>query len=408
MTLIVFRKGEERMHFVQKSIKPIGILLVAAAFLWVWCCPVPAQEDPSVSIVEVVGSGAIHGDDMASARKQAILNALVSAVAAVTVEFQPFQRQVEKFKLFNELLYDQTDRFIKDYKVMTEYLSGNNYRAIVQATVMKDRIKEALLSANLVTQYHEMPKVLFFLSEKKLEDILPSYWWGEDLVFVVPLAEEAMAQTLESNGITVISHAGIVEPLNYRIDLPLQDAIDIGKHMAADVVIIGTATAEKTSNVMDGNVKTYKGVVNAKAYRTETGKEIAFAARTAVFASDNDEKGGHEALFNAGMLVGQEMILQLTSAWENESSGQSLVEIDVHGTRELANFIKFRKALGKIPGVTAINIKVMKADESIISVDYQGTAQSLADELLLKTFESFGIDIYEVAPGRLSIELILG
>ena len=113
-------------------------------------------------------------------------------------------------------------------------------------------------------------------------------------------------------------------------------------------------------------------------------------------------------MFNAGTLVGQEMILQLTAAWENESSRQSLVEIDIHGTKELANFIKFRKALGKIPGVTAINIKVMKADESIISVDYQGTAQSLADELLLKTFESFGIDIYEVAPGRLSIELILG
>ena len=396
------------MHFALKLIKSMGFLLVTAALLWGGCCPAAAQEDAAVSIVDVIGSGAVHGDDMASAREQAILNALVSAVAAVTVEFQPFQQQVEKFKLFNELLYNQTDHFIRDYKVMTEYLSGNDYRAIVQATVMKDRIKEALLGANLVAQYHEMPKVLFFLAEKKLEDILPIYWWGEDLVFVVPLAEEAMAQALRNNGMTVISHAGIVEPLNYRVDIPLQDAIDLGKHMAADIVIIGTATAEKTSNVMDGNVKSFKGSVSAKAYRTETGKEIAFAARTAVFASENDEKGGHEALFNAGTLVGQEMILQLTAAWENESSRQSLVEIDIHGTKELANFIKFRKALGKIPGVTAINIKVMKADESIISVDYQGTAQSLADELLLKTFESFGIDIYEVAPGRLSIELILG
>jgi len=206
----------------------------------------------------------------------------------------------------------------------------------------------------------------------------------------------------------VINHGVIVEPLNYRTDISLQDAIDLSKHMTADVVIIGTATAEKTSNVMDGTVKTFKGSVSAKAYRTETGKEIAFAARTAVFASENDEMGGREALFNAGMLVGQEMILQLTSAWESESDQQSLVEISIHGTRELANFIKFRKALGKIPGVKAIHIKVMKADESIISVDYEGTAQSLADELLLKTFESFGIDIYEVSPGRLGIELVVG
>lgn len=408
MTGTVFRKGEGRMHFAIKSIKRTGLLLVNVVLLWTLCYPVLAQEAVTVSVVDVVGSGAIHGDDMASARERAILNALVSAVATVATEFQPFQQQVEKFKLFNELLYNQTGQFVQGYKVLTEYLSGNNYRAIVQATVMKDRIKETLLSADLVMQAHILPKVLFFLAEKKMEDILPVYWWGEDLVFVVPLSEEAMAQTLKDSGMTVINHAGIVESVNYRLDVPLEDAIELGKHMAADIVIIGTAIAEKTTNVMDGNVKSFKGSVSAKAYRTETGKEIAFAARTAVFASENDEKGGREALFNAGLLVGQEMILQLTSAWESESSQQSLVEINIHGTRELANFIKFRKALGKVPGVTAIHIKVMKADESIIAVDYEGTAQSLADELLLKTFESFGIDIYEVAPGLLGIELVVG
>jgi hypothetical protein len=396
------------MHFALKSTRRTGFLLVNMVLLWTLCCPVLAQEDDTVSVVEVIGSGAINGDDMASAKEQAIMNALVSAVAAVAAEIQPFQQQLDKFKLFNELLYNQTDRFIQGYKVLTEYLSGNNYRAIVQATVMKDRIEETLLSADLVMQEHTMPKILFFMAEKKMEDVLPVFWWGQDLVFVVPLSEEAMAQTMKDKGMTVINHGAIVEPLNYRADIPLQDAIDLGKHMAADIVIIGTAIAEKTTNVMDGTVKTFKGSVSAKAYRTETGKEIAFAARTAVSASENDEKGGHEALFNAGMLVGQEMILQLTSAWESESNQQSLVEINIHGTRELANFIKFRKALGKIPGVKAINIKVMKVDESIISVDYEGTAQSLADELLLKTFESFGIDIYEVSPGRLGIELVTG
>ncbi len=386
----------------------MGCLLVSMVLLWVLCSPVSAQEDNTVSVVDVVGSGAIHGNNMAAAKEQAILNARVSAVATVAAGIQPFQQQVDKFKLFNELLYNQTDRFIQGYKVLTEYLSGKNYRAIVQVTVMKDRIRETLLGAKLVMQEHVMPKILFFLAERKMEDVLPVYWWGEDLVFVVPLSEEAMAQAMREKGMMVINHGVIVEPLNYPADISLQDAIDIGKHMAADIVIIGTATAEKTTNVMDGNVKTFKGALTAKAYRTATGKEIAFAARTAVFASEDDESGGREALFNAGLLVGQEMILQLTSAWESESNQQSLVEINIHGTRELANFIKFRKALGKIPGVTAIHIKVMKADESIISVDYEGTAQSLADELLLKTFESFGIDIYEVSPGRLGIELVIG
>ncbi len=386
----------------------MGCLLLSMVLLWAFCSTVSAQEDNTVRVVDVVGSGAIYGNNMAAAKEQAILNALVSAVATAAAEIQPFQQQVDKFKSYNELLYNQTDRFIKGYKVLTEYLSGRNYRAVVQVTVMKEKIKETLLGANLVRQEHVMPKILFFLAERKMEDVLPVYWWGEDLVFVVPLSEEAMAQVIREKGMMVINHGVIVEPLNYPAEIPLQDAIDIGKHMAADIVIIGTATAQKTTNVMDGNVKTFKGALTAKAYRTETGREIAFAARTAVFASEDDESGGREALFNAGILVGQEMAQQLTSAWESESKQESLVEINIHGTQELANFIKFRKALGKIPGVTAIHIKVMKADESIISVDYEGTAQSLADELLLKTFESFGIDIYEVSPGRLGIELVVG
>jgi len=402
------RKGTGHMFFYFRSFKTTGFLLVNVLLWSALCCPGLAQENDTIRVVDVVGSGAIQGDDMASARSQAILNALVSAVASVTTELRPLTQQVEKFELFNELFYDQTDRFIQDYKVLTENMSGSNYRAIVQVTVMKAKIKEILMGANLIVEDRVMPKVLFYMAEKKLEDILPIYWWGEDLVFVVPSSEEAMAQILKEKGITIINHATVIEPVNYLLDVPVQDAIELGKHMAADMVIIGTATAAKTTNVMDGNVKSFKGTVQVKAYRTETGKEIAFAARTAVSASQEEEIGGREALFNAGLLVGQELVLQLASAWESEASLQSLVEIKIHGTSELANFIKFRKALGKISGVSAIHIKVMKADESIITVDFDGTAQALADALLLKTFESFGIDIYDVSPGNISVELVTG
>jgi hypothetical protein len=396
------------MGMMLKSQKNIRIGLIVGMLIACIVGIATAQEDETIRVVDVVGSGAIQGDDMALARSQAIMNALVSAVASVTTELRPLNQQVDKFTLFNELFYDQTDRFIQDYKVLTESMSAGTYRAIVQVTVRHDKIKKTLMAANLIVEERVMPKVLFYLAEKKVEDILPIYWWGEDLVFVVPSSEEAMAQVLADEGMTIVSHAGFTEPVNYPLNVPAADAIELGKHMAADIVIIGTATAAKTTNVMDGNVKSFKGAVEVRAFRTKTGKEIAFAARTAVSANEDEIVGGREALFNAGMLVGQEMVLQIASAWENEASLQSLVEIKIHGTSELANFIKFRKALGKIPGVTAIHIKVMKADESIITVDYDGTAQSLADELLLKTFDNFGIDIYDVSPGNLSVELVTG
>ncbi len=396
------------MGTIPRSLKNMCVGLISSLIITAMCCVSLAQEDKTIRVVDVVGSGAIRGDDMALARSQAILNALVSAVASVTTELKPLSQQVDNFALFNELFYDQTDRFIQDYKVLTESMSAGTYRAIVQVTVKGDKIKEILMGANLIVEERVMPKVLFYLAEKKVEDILPVYWWGEDLVFVVPSSEEAMAQVFADERMTIVSHAGFMEPVDYPLNVPAAAAIELGKHMAADIVIIGTAIAEKTTNVMDGNVKSFKGAVEVKAFRTETEKEIAFATRTAVSANEDEVVGGREALFNAGLLVGQEMVLQIASAWENEASLQSFVEIKIHGTSELTNFIRFRKALGKIPGVTAIHIKVMKADESIITVAYDGTAQSLADELLLKTFDNFGIDIYDVSPGNLSVELVTG
>ena len=50
----------------------------------------------------------------------------------------------------------------------------------------------------------------------------------------------------------------------------------------------------------------------------------------------------------------------------------------------------------------------MQSNEAVIVVDYRGNAKKLAEALMLKTFESFGISITEVLEQRLSVELTQG
>jgi len=45
-------------------------------------------------------------------------------------------------------------------------------------------------------------------------------------------------------------------------------------------------------------------------------------------------------------------------------------------------------------------------DEATIVVDFQGNAKELADALMLKNFESFGINIYEISQSHLRIRLV--
>ena len=84
------------------------------------------------------------------------------------------------------------------------------------------------------------------------------------------------------------------------------------------------------------------------------------------------------------------------------------MEILVEGTGNLANFVKFRKALTGIPGVEGYRVKEIKPNETTLIIDYKGKAEDLASALMLQNFGNFGINIYEIGKQNLKIALISG
>ncbi len=365
-----------------------------------------AKGKDTIKVVEVTTSGTIVGDKTNAAREQAISAGLVSAVALASVDLLPVAAQVENFQMLNQVLYDQVDKFIQNYTVLTEFVADFRYRVVMRVTVMLDRVEKQLADSGVILSQEEMPRALIFMAEQKLEAEMPTYWWGEKLVFVVPSSESGMADVLRDKGFTIVTRGNLVEPLNHDLNLSVEEAITIGRHLAADVVIVGMSKAETSSNVMSNTIKSYKGSVAAKAYRTDTGEIIASVSRTAVAAGERAAQTGREALANAGVLTGEELAKQVIAARQKAASMVPSVEIVVIGTGELKNFVAFRKMLGTISGVKGINIKEIKPDESTIAVEYNDSGETLAEELMLKIYDSFGIDIYEVSPERLGIELI--
>ncbi len=389
-----------------RTIKFIYILLYISMGLVVAVSSASAREEAAFKVVEVTTTGTITGGNIASAREQAISGGLVSAVALASLDLLPTEAQVENFKALNRILYDQVDTFVRDYKVLTEFVADSQYRVVVQATVMMDRVREQLSISGVILTEKAMPGILIFMAEQKLDDTEPTYWWGANLVFAVPSSEVAMADALREKGFTIVTHGNLDEPLDYDLSLSIGDAVTIGRHLTADIVVVGVSNVQKASNVMGGTIRSYKGYVAVKAYDTETGKEIALVKRAAVAAGEDAGRTGREALANAGVLTGEELSKQILTARQKAASIVPNVEIVVIGTGDLKNFVKFRKMLGTIPGVSGINIKEIKPNESTITVDYGDSGDVLAEALMLKTYASFGIDIYEVTAERLGIELI--
>jgi hypothetical protein len=393
---------------IKKSLLIIFILAVAANLSAI----VSAEENASEKIIEVIGTGAIQGGDVAKARDRAIKNSLVSAVEFAVADLLPIESMIQNFETLNEILYDNSSEFVADYKVLTELKSGRTYRVLVQATVSTSVIEQQLMNAGIKVCKKNLPEILFFIAEQNFSDISPRYWWSEDLTFFKGYTEIAMTEKMLENGFSVIDQKRLVlneefETLKDKADLSNQDAVSLGAILQADVVIAGNSKADIAPNIMGKKIKSFKAIVSARALRTDTGEEIASTVQTSVSVNQDNIVGARDALSNAGYLAGRDLASQIVREWHEEvKKSITTLVIIVEGTRDLSNFVIFRAELNEIPGIDSLQTSEMKADEATIVVDFQGNAKELADALMLKNFESFGINIYEISQSHLRIRLV--
>jgi hypothetical protein len=373
-----------------------------------------AKESVTTKTYVVVGTSAMHGGNVAAAREKAIADGLVTAVALMTKELLEVESLVDNFSQLNELLFDQTSTFIQGYKVLTEAGQDKTYRVVVQATVSGKKISKKLTDAGVLRTSTTLPSVLFLIAEQNLEQESPMFWWSPLGSSFISIAEAAMVERLQEAGFTIINHRGARNrPLvNWddinKPDLTDLEAAELGAALKADVIVLGTSVASPSTNIMGSAMRSFNGTVSMRALRSDSAEPMVNLTRTAVAVSEEDAVGGREALADAGAMAGPALAEELISAWQKQAGRPSVVEVVILGTNQLAHYVKFRKALNTISGVEGIRVKEIKPNEATLQVEYIGKTQDLAAALMQQNFKSFGINIFEVTPEVLKVELIPG
>ena len=396
--------------------KAIILFVFAVFFCLVVLYPpavVHAENQIPTKTVVVTGTGKIHQKDSARAREEAIADSLVSAVNRVAVELFPLESMVRNFQAFNEMIYGNTDKFIQDYKVLAEVPSTNNYRVMVEATVSINTLKKLMSSAGILLEEKPLPKILVLISDQNLSDRLPKYWWGQEKYFSEFSSITALVEPIKTKGFPIIdthiiSQNTRVDPIYDKPDLNDTEAVTLGLSLQAGVVIVGKSVASSGPNIMGKNIRSFKGIVSARAIRTDTGSEIATTMQTSVTTNTDEIVGVRDVLSRAGSLAGEDLASQILAAWQKHEEQSNLLEIIIEGTGDIANFEKLRGLINNISGVKNVQIKELNPNKATLMVDFQGIAKELADALMLNTSGSMGINIHEVSQDRLIIELTPG
>jgi hypothetical protein len=373
--------------------------------------PAFAEGQPATKTLTVMGAASMRGENITAARDQAISSSLDRAVSRVVVSEIPFETLLKNFQSINRLIHNNTNKFIQDYKVLTETRSGQLYSVLVQATVSLVSLEEQLLGAGIMFGRKALPKILFVVAEKNRSDMPPRYWWGQTLAIDKGFAESEAAEAMRQRGFAVVDPVAMAALQETGMDLNKPDltnpeAINLGRRLQAEVVIIGRSIVHLIPNTMSGNVRSYQGMVTARAVRLDTGEEIAASMQTAITASSDESAGAGEALSKAGAQAGSDLASQILNVWHKDATQPTLVEVIIQGSSNLLNFERFRQALMDLQGVRGLQIKEMRPDETRLVVDFEGNGEKLAAVLMLKAYGAFGINITETALNHLKIQLI--
>lgn len=383
--------------------------LVSLTFLFSF--PGYTQQPAGLKTMVVIGTGTIFKGNSEAARQDAIKNGLNTALDAAVVELLSPDSLVGHFQIINQVIQGQTEAFIQGYKVLGEYKAGKNYRTVVEATISVEAIASKLAEVSIAVGRGELPKILFFVSEQNPIGALEDYWWGGDDQFSMSSAEKVMAGVLSEKGFLVADPGRSASSTQNRtIDFPA--AIDTASAMllAADygakVIIIGSAVSRPAPNTMGATRRSYSATVNARVFLVADGTEVALTEKEAVAAGSDDVAGGRQAIDTAAGLAATELAERIAAVWGKEGKDLTTIQIAVEGTRDLANFVMFRRVINKMPDVQNIKTLEMKPDQALMEVDFQGTAEAFANGLMLNPFENFRLDIYEVSGELLRVALI--
>jgi hypothetical protein len=253
---------------------------------------------------------------------------------------------------------------------------------------------------------------LLLIAEQNLEEPLPRFWWSPNEGNFISVAETLMAERLTDAGFVVIDHMGAMNQLQVnweafdKPNLVDQEAAELGALFEADVIVLGISTASPSANIMGSAMRSFNGTVSGRVIRAKSAEPVLDFTRTAVAVNEDEMIGSKEALADAGDLAGKALAEELAAVWQKEAGRPSVVEMVIRGTGNLASYVKFRKTLNTTSGVEGIQVKEIKPNEAILLVEYKGKTKDLAAALMLQNFESFGINIFEVTPDAVRVELI--
>jgi hypothetical protein len=358
------------------------------------------------------GVGVIIDDNTASARDQAIQDALRLVVEQAAGTMVSSETLVQNYEVLRDQIYSQSQGYVRRYEVTDESTQGNLYKVTIQATVAAGNLKNDIQALGLLMGRKNMPRVMIMVAEQNVGMHYYSYWWGVKAGTAdLSIAENVLMQKLARKGFHVVDHAMTSKTLKikapYKIESLSNDAVrDIGKVYDAEVVIYGKALSKLAGSVLGSSMKSAQADVSLRVVNTDTGRVIASSTHHAAAVHPNEVTAGAEALRIATDAIADQLLTQIVNQWSQDVDSGSLIRLVVSDIPSYSHLLKFKEMIQKrVRGVSGVYQRDFNTGTATLDVSVPTTSQKLADELMVIDYGEFVIDITNITQNSVNLKM---
>jgi len=369
-----------------------GIILLAAG-------AIAAEKEPK--LVTAQGVAAVLENNLDIARDGALQDALRQAVEQAVGTMVESDTLVQNFQLVSDNIYTKTKGYVKTYKILTEKQEGTLYKVSVQANVDVGNLEKDLGALGLLYQRLKKPRVMVVIPESHIGMKVPD-----------PAGETEIIRQLVQKGFKVVDQTQIRkiregDQVKKALDGDVKAAQLLAQQYGAEVLIMGEAFSE---GAMRGgvlaNMVSVRARVEARAIRADTGEILAADGAFAPGLDISEQIAGKKALAAAGGKWVDAALPVILDRWSKEASGENSVQIVISGL-SFAQLSKFKEVLSQqVRGVKDMQQRTFAANVATIDVDLKGSAQAMADELALKNFGTFKVEVTGFSSNRLDLHVV--
>ena len=388
------------------------LIVYIVAVLWFPLTGVLAAGQDNVYIT--TGRHQITGEDTLGAKKAAVADALEKSVQRAFASVVSEKKLGENLDFLYDQLLTHTMDFVSTYRVINGMAHNGAYLVGVESKISLALVKKRVRDSGLFHQARNNPKVLLLIAEQKPEDAQPRCWWWqpEGQPYASPIdsiAEKSLKAIFDQARIPlVVTGNDYPEPTDYHVDFSAMDdqaaAMSLGQALGADMVVLGTATAQKSANRM-GDETTFEAQVSFTVLDMASQKAEIQTTASAT-AKSIDKRGADQALNQAANTAGQALKEKIDTFWAQALKEKKAFDLYVEGDNFLTRFIALKRQLKEIRGLEDISHRELGSSYAIMGVNYKGTPAQFANAVMLKTFEEFGIEVAMVSDDAVKIKFV--